>query len=63
MSFNFLDQGFIPQDSYSRELDRRVAKDEYPYGYDGGEPPQGYHNIGFDTEHYKNDKLKKEPRA
>lgn len=53
MSFNFLDQGFIAEDSYSRILDRRVARDEYPYGYSDGEPPQGYHNLGYYDERYK----------
>lgn len=58
MSFNFFDQGYVPSDSYSRELDRRVARDEFPYGYDGGEPPQGHHNIGYSDEKYRNEKLK-----
>ena len=34
MSFNFLDQGYNPEESYSRQLDRRVAMDEHPYGYE-----------------------------
>lgn len=58
MSFNFLDQGFLPEDSYSRVLDRRVARDEYPYGYSGGEPPQGHHNMGYSGEGYHNEPLK-----
>ena len=58
MSFNFFDQGHIPEDSYSRQLDRRVARDEYPYGYDGGEPPQGHHNLGYSDEQYKVDSAK-----
>lgn len=57
MSFNFHDQGFIPSDSYSRELDRRVAMDEYPYGYDGEVPPQGYANgMGLVNDEYRNQK-------
>jgi hypothetical protein len=55
MSFNFHDQGFIPCDSYSRQLDRRVAMDEYPYGYEAGEPPAGHHNTQM-VHKYKNEK-------
>lgn len=54
MSFNFFDQGFLPETSYSRELDRRVAMDEYPYGYDGNEPPSAYVNQGIVDRAYKN---------
>ncbi len=57
MSFNFLDQGFVSSDSYSRNLDRRVAMDEHPYGYDGDEPPAFYSNQGLINEHYKNEVL------
>ena len=55
MSFSFFNQGFVPEDSYSRQLDKRVARDEFPYGYDGGEPPQGHANmppLGDADEHY-----------
>lgn len=58
MSFNFLDQGFMPGASYSRELDRRVSMDEYPYGYDGDTPPAGYANQGIVDQAYKNTPLK-----
>ncbi len=61
MSFNFLDQGFVPQDSYSRCLDRSVATDEYPYGYIGDEPPAGYANQGLIDKAYENDRLAREP--
>jgi len=64
MSFNFLDQQFMPSDSYSRELDRRVAMDEYPYGYEGEVPPQGHMNgMGLVNDSYKNtpDKPQKKP--
>lgn len=44
MSFSFFNQAFIPSDSYSRQLDKQVAADEYPYGYDGGEPAANHHN-------------------
>jgi hypothetical protein len=54
MSFNILDQGFVPGESYSRNLDRRVAKDEYPYGYDSMEPCAGYVNQGLIDEKYGN---------
>lgn len=47
MSFNWLDQGVSPEESYSRKLDRRVAADEYPYGYDTQEPCAGYVNQGL----------------
>ncbi len=57
MSFNFLDQGFVPSDSYSRNLDRRVALDEYPYGYIGDEPPAGYANQGLLNDAYENERL------
>lgn len=50
----------MPGDSYSRRLDRRVAMDEYPYGYDGGEPPAGYANQGIVDDAYKNDELKRQ---
>lgn len=59
MTFNFYDQQYIPEDSYSRVLDRRVAMDEFPYGYSGGEPPQGHHNTAMRDEHYKKPKLKR----
>lgn len=63
MSFNFHDQGFDPCDSYSRQLDRRVAMDEYPYGYEGGEPPQGHANgMGLVNDEYKNTPLKKQKK-
>jgi hypothetical protein len=44
MSFSLFDQQFYPADSYSRQLDRRVAMSEYPYGYEGTTPPEGYQN-------------------
>lgn len=47
MSFNWFDQGVSPEESYSRKLDRRVAMDEYPYGYDSMEPCAGYVNQGL----------------
>lgn len=53
MSFNYHDQGFIPGDSYSRNLDRRVAMDEHPYGYEGEVPPAGYQNTEM-VRHYQN---------
>ena len=58
MSFNFQDQGFQPADSYSRKLDRRVAMDEYPYGYEGEVPPAGQPNgmQGLINDEYKNTK-------
>ena len=59
MSFNYHDEGFIPDDSYSRCLDRKVAMDEYPYGYSGDEPPAGHHNIEM-VHRYKTDKEKRE---
>lgn len=52
MSFNFLDQGISPEESYSRKLDRRVAMDEYPYGYDSMEPPAGHVNQGLIDDRY-----------
>ena len=58
MSFNFLDQGFSPEDSYSRMLDKRVAMDEYPYGYIGDEPPSAFVNQGLVDRAYENPKLK-----
>ena len=57
MSFNIRDQGFEPTDSYSRKLDRRVAMDEYPYGYEGEVPPAGYQNDAM-VHHYTNAKEK-----
>jgi hypothetical protein len=33
MSFDFYTQGFYPEESYSRQLDLQVARDEMPYGY------------------------------
>lgn len=58
MSFNFLDQGYLPGESYSRKLDLRVAMDEYPYGYNGSEPPAGHENQGLINDHYDNDPLR-----
>ena len=52
MSFNFLDQGYMPEDSYSRQIDRRVAEQEYPYGYVIDEPPAGHVNSLSDAMHY-----------
>ena len=62
MSFSWFNQGFMPEDSYSRQLDKRVACDEFPYGYDGGEPPAAHHNSGFLDEHYKNPSSKLEKK-
>ena len=62
MSFFFFNQGFIPSDSYSRQLDKRVAADEFPYGYDGGEPPQAHHNTGFLDEHYIDPSMTREKK-
>lgn len=59
MSFNYIDQGFIPGDSYSRNLDRRVAMDEHPYGYEGEVPPAGYQNKEM-VQHYENPKEKRQ---
>lgn len=65
MSFNWFDQGFGPCDSYSRKLDRRVAMDEYPYGYEGEQPPAGHPNgvQGLIDDSYKNtpEKRQKQP--
>ncbi len=60
MSFNFFDQAFIPGESYSRRLDRRVAMDEYPYGYEAMEPGPGHVNQGLINDHYENDPLKQQ---
>ena len=60
MSFSFLNQKFIPEDSYSRQLDKRVAADEYPYGYDGGEPPEGHRNLGPTDEHFIDPSISRE---
>ena len=59
MSFNYLDQGFIPGDSYSRNLDRRVAMDEHPYGYEGEAPSAAYQNTEM-VKHYQNPKEKRQ---
>ena len=43
MSFNFFDMGHkVPEESYSRQLDRRIACDEFPYGYDTETPSTEY---------------------
>lgn len=42
----------MPGESYSRKLDRRVAMDEYPYGYDAMEPGAGHVNQGLIDDHY-----------
>ena len=63
MSFSFFNQGFIPSDSYSRQLDKRVAMDEFPYGYDSGEPPYNHHNTGFLDEHYKSPTIENEQKT
>ncbi len=60
MSFNFLDQGFVPEDSYSRMLDKRVALDEYPYGYVNNEPDAGHSNQGMRDERYESPKLRRQ---
>ena len=52
MSFNWFDQEISPEESYSRKLDRRVAMDEYPYGYDAMEPAAGHVNQGLINDHY-----------
>ena len=62
MSFNALDQGYVPEDSYSRMLDRRVAMDEYPYGYIGDEPPAAHVNQGIIDDIYESPKLQKQGR-
>lgn len=50
----------MPGESYSRKLDRRVAMDEYPYGYDGDTPPAGHANVGIVDQNYKNTPMKKQ---
>jgi hypothetical protein len=62
MSFSFFSQGFIPEDSYSRQLDKRVAADEYPYGYDFGEPPAGHANEGNNDEDYISPSIRHEQK-
>lgn len=57
MSFNFLDQGYFPEDSYSRQLDRRVADQEYPYGYVTGDFPAGHDNVEGDAMKYKDESI------
>jgi len=59
MSFHYFDQGFIPADSHTRQLDRQVAMDEYPYGYEGDPPKAAYQNTAM-VEHYKNPVEKKQ---
>ena len=60
MSFNWFDQDLSPEDSYSRKLDRRVAKDEYPYGYDSMEPAAGHVNQGLINDEYHCDGEKRQ---
>jgi hypothetical protein len=60
MSFNFYDQMHVPGESYSRRLDRRVAMDEYPYGYEAMEPGAGHVNQGLIDDRYENDVLKRQ---
>jgi len=62
MSFSFFNQSFIPEESFSRQLDRRVAADEFPYGYDGGEPPANHHNHMPADEHYVNPSMSHEKK-
>lgn len=62
MGFSYFNQGFIPSDSYSRQLDKRVAADEYPYGYDGGEPPADHHNRMPADEDYINPSMSREKK-
>jgi hypothetical protein len=52
MSFNWFDQGYGPEESYARQLDRRVAMDEYPYGYEAREPAAGHVNQGLIDDKY-----------
>lgn len=60
MSFNFYDQMHFPEDSYSRKLDRRVAMDEYPYGYESMEPGAGHINQGLINDHYEKGNLRRQ---
>ena len=53
MSFNWLDQSYNPEESYSRQLDRRVAMDEHPYGYVQGDMAAGHVNQGLINDKYK----------
>jgi len=39
MSFSVHELGSLVPDSYSRQLDERVAMQEMPYGYEGNPPP------------------------
>lgn len=52
MSFNWLDQNYLPEESYSRQLDRRVGKDEHPYGYEFGDMAAGHVNQGLIDDKY-----------
>lgn len=38
MEIEFLGSYFGPSESYSRQLDRQVASQEMPYGYQGNPP-------------------------
>lgn len=52
MSFNWLDQHYNPEESYSRQLDRRVSLDEHPYGYTSGDMAAGHPNQGLIDDRY-----------
>ena len=60
MSFNWMDQSYNPEESYSRQLDRRVALDEHPYGYEKGDMAAGHVNR-HDSQSTINDKYVDKP--
>jgi hypothetical protein len=45
MSFHFIETFTRVPESYSRELDERVAFEEMPYGYDFAPPPADTHDF------------------
>lgn len=44
MPIEFIDINFGPSESYSRQLDRRVERQEMPYGYEAPPPPYDTHD-------------------
>lgn len=50
----------VPEESYSRQLDNKVAATEMPYGYDMSPPPAGTSDYDMEAkeQHYGKKKSK-----
>lgn len=54
MEFHMFEIHMAPPESYSREIDKKVSRQEMPYGYTSSPPPADTHD--YDMRSLRSDK-------